>query len=132
MSCISDPIADMLTRMRNGLMAKHVSISLPHSKMKKAIAQVLKSEGYISDVKEIGEGVNKELSIELKYYNEEPVIEKLKRVSKPSCRVYVGVENMPRVLNGLGISILSTSKGILSNRKALKQNVGGEVLCYVW
>lgn len=130
---LSDPIADMLTRIRNAGKAGHMNVVMPSSKMKTAIAEVLKSEGYVADyaVAEVGSNC-KEISITLKYYNGAPVIEGSKRVSKPSCRVYCGSTKIPRVRGGLGIAIISTSTGIMSDRTARKQNVGGEVLCQVW
>jgi small subunit ribosomal protein S8 len=129
---MQDPVADMLTRIRNAGMATLPEVQIPASKMKLAIAGVMKEEGYISDVNEEGDGVQKNLVIKLKYYKRQPVIEGLKRVSKPSCRTYCGSQEIPKVRNGLGTVILSTPKGIISNRTAVKENVGGEVLCYVW
>lgn len=129
---MQDPVADMLTRIRNAGMASLSEVQMPASKMKLAIAGVMKEEGYISDVYEDGDGVQKSLVIKLKYYKRQPVIEGLKRVSKPSCRTYCGSQEIPKVRNGLGTVILSTPKGIISNRIAVKENVGGEVLCYVW
>ena len=105
---------------------------MPASKMKKAIASVLKEEGFISEFGEEGEGVQKSIKVGLNYYKGKPVIKGLKRVSKPSCRVYAGAQNIPRVRGGMGLVILSTSKGVMSGKKAKKENVGGEVLCYVW
>jgi small subunit ribosomal protein S8 len=131
---MTDPVADMLTRIRNALMRKHQGISLAHSKLKQEIARVLKEEGYILDYKVIHEGGNKRrLDIHLKYGEEgEPVITKLARVSKPGRRVFKGVKELERVLGGLGILIVSTSKGILSDRQARRLNIGGEVICKVW
>lgn len=128
---MQDPISDMLTRLRNGGMAMQKEVSMPSSKMKSAIAKVLLDEGYIAGFKVEGD-VRKTLTITLKYYMRRPVIEGLERVSKPSCRLYCGCKEIPQVKNGLGIAILSSPKGILSGKDAQKQNVGGEVLCYVW
>jgi len=130
---MSDPIADMLTRIRNAGKAKLPQVVMPSSKLKVALAEVLKGQGYIA--KYVVEGDNiKTLTIELKYKGKAnvPVIEVLKRVSKPSCRVYVGSDTIPRVLGGLGIAVLSTSQGVITDREARNRNVGGEVLCYVW
>ena len=131
---MSDPIADFLTRIRNGIQAKKRWIDVPSSAMKKRIAYVLKEEKYIEDFFFISEISNKEkIRIFLKYgYNGESVIEKIERISKPGLRVYVGNGQAPRVLDGLGISILSTSKGILSNKKAKELGVGGELICEVY
>ncbi len=130
---MTDPIADMLTRIRNAIMVNKDTVEIPSSNMKKAIADILHKEGYISDVKLIEDGYNGKLSITLKYTGKRrSVINGLKRVSKPGLRTYADVENMPKVLDGLGIAILSTNKGILTDRQAKAANVGGEVLCYVW
>ena len=131
---MSDPIADFLTRVRNGIQAKKRWIDVPSSSMKKRIAYVLKEEKYIEDFFFISESSNKEkIRIFLKYdYNGESVIEKIERISKPGLRVYVGNGQAPRVLDGLGISILSTSKGVLSNKKAKDLGVGGELICEVY
>ena len=131
---MSDPIADFLTRIRNGIQAKKRWIDVPSSAMKKRIAYVLKEEKYIEDFFFISESGNKEkIRIFLKYdYNGESVIEKIERISKPGLRVYVGNGQAPRVLDGLGISILSTSKGVLSNKKAKDLGVGGELICEVY
>ena len=128
---MQDPISDMLTRLRNGSMSKQKQVSMPSSIMKASIAQVLKDEGYIADFTVEGD-VRKVLTIQMKYFNRQSVIEDLERVSKPSCRLYCGSRNIPSVKDGMGIAILSTSKGIMSGRDAEKQNVGGEILCYVW
>src|SRR6476659_8758163 len=127
-----DPIADMLTRIRNAQLVGHSEVTMPASTLKAAIAQVLKSEGYIEDfaTREKG-GVKKELAIALKYYAGRPVIERLERVSKPGLRVYRGRDDIPRVMNGLGVAILSTSRGVMTDRKARADGVGGEVLCIV-
>ena len=131
---MSDPIADFLTRIRNGLAAKKRWVDVPSSSLKKRISFVLKEEKYINDFFFIASDGNKEtIRIFLKYdYNGEPVIENIKRVSKPGLRVYVGAGEAPRVLDGLGVSIISTSKGVLSNKKAKQLGVGGELLCEVF
>ena len=125
----TDPIADMLTRMRNALNAKHTNVSVPVSKTKLAIAELLLNEGYIASFKVEGEGINANIVIEFKDNN---VIRGLKRISKPGLRIYAGVEDLPKVINGLGIAIISTNKGIITDREARKLGVGGEVLAYVW
>jgi small subunit ribosomal protein S8 len=132
---MSDPIADMLTRIRNACASRLPEVSMPGSKMKTAIAEVLKQAGYVQDYR-VESLPNKAtaLTIELKYKgkNRASVIEGLRRISKPSCRIYVGSGEIPRVLGGLGIAILSTSHGVMADRAARKRNIGGEVLCYVW
>ena len=128
---MTDVIADMLTRIRNALNAKHETVEITASNTKKAIADILLKEGYISDVK-IVEGVQGTIVVTLKYDGNKPVITGLKRVSKPGLRVYVGTEEVPQVLGGLGIAILSTSKGIMTGKEAKKAHQGGEVLAYVW
>jgi small subunit ribosomal protein S8 len=128
---MSDPIADMLTRIRNAQMAEKVSVAMPSSKLKVAIAAVLKDEGYIDDFRVQANGVKATLELGLKYYAGRPVIERLERVSKPGLRVYKGVGDIPRVMNGLGIAIVSTPKGVMTDRKARAAKVGGEVLCVV-
>ena len=129
---MQDPIADMLTRIRNAGSAGLKKIVMPCSNEKAAIAAVLKEEGYIGDFAVSGEGAKRTLGIEIKYYGGKPVIAGLERVSKPSCRVHCGCAEIPRVRNGLGIVVLSTPKGIISGRKAKAENVGGEIICYVW
>ena len=130
---MTDPIADMLTRIRNAIMVNKDTVEIPSSNMKKAIADIMLAEGYISDVKLVEDGYNGKLVVTLKYVGKNrSVINGLKRVSKPGLRTYSGVETMPKVLNGLGIAILSTNKGILTDRQAKAANVGGEVLCYIW
>ena len=124
-----DPIADMLTRMRNALVAKHSNVSVPVSKIKLAFAELLLNEGYIASYKVEGEGINANIVIDFKDNN---VIRGLKRISKPGLRIYAGVEDLPKVINGLGIAIISTNKGIITDREARKLGVGGEVLSYVW
>jgi small subunit ribosomal protein S8 len=126
-----DPIADMLTRIRNAQMVGHTEVTMPASQLKSAIAKVLKDEGYIEDFALRENGAKKELAIGLKYYAGRPVIERLERVSKPGLRVYKGRDDIPRVMNGLGVAILSTSRGVMTDRKARADGVGGEVLCIV-
>ena len=128
---MSDPIADMLTRIRNAQMVEKVTVAMPSSKVKIAIAQVLKDEGYIDDFAVKSEGAKSELNIALKYYAGRPVIERIERVSKPGLRIYKGRSNIPQVMNGLGVAIVSTSRGVMTDRKARANGVGGEVLCYV-
>lgn len=128
---MSDPVSDMLTRIRNGQKARKVSVSMPASTMKVAVASVLKDEGYITDFASSGEGATKMLSVELKYFEGAPVIEKVQRVSKPGLRIYSGKDDLPKVLGGLGIAIVSTSAGVMSDRQARKQGIGGEVICVV-
>ena len=128
---MSDPISDMLTRIRNAQMVGHTEVSMPASRLKAAIAQVLKDEGYIEDFALRDAGAKKELRIGLKYYAGQPVIERLERVSKPGLRVYKGRDDIPKVMNGLGVAILSTSRGVMTDRKARADGVGGEILCIV-
>ena len=132
---MSDPIADMLTRVRNASNAKLPTVSMPHSKLKAALATALKENGFIDNfaVEDLGNN-KKGLTITLKYKgkNATPVIEGIKRVSRPSCRVYVNSTEIPRVLGGLGVAILTTSQGVVTDRTARKRNIGGELLCYVW
>lgn len=130
---MTDPIADLLTRIRNAGMARKEEISLPSSTLKERIAEILKQEGYLSEVAAAGEGKERKLTIRLKYGNTRlSSINGLERVSKPGRRVYAGKGEVPRVLGGLGIAILSTSQGVLTDRQARKQGVGGEVLAYIW
>jgi len=128
---MADPIADMLSRIRNAQMVGQVEVSMPSSKLKVAIAQVLKDEGYIEDYAEREDDAKKQLRIGLRYYAGKPVIERLERVSKPGLRVYRGRDELPRVMNGLGVAIVSTSRGVMTDRKARASGVGGEVLCIV-
>ena len=129
----TDPIADMLTRIRNANSVSHPSVEMPSSKLKVALAKLLKEEGYITDYSEKVDGSFKTLSIDLKYdETNKPVITSLKRVSKPGLRSYCKAKNLPQVLGGMGIAIVSTSKGLLTDRKARKENLGGEVLCYIY
>ena len=130
---ITDTIADMLTRIRNASSAKHDSVDVPASKVKKAIAQILLDEGYIQSFSVEEDGKQGVIHITLKYgQNKSQVISGIRRVSKPGLRIYTNVEDMPKVMNGLGIAILSTSKGIMTDKQARKANVGGEVLAFVW
>ena len=128
---VTDPIADMLTRIRNAITAKHSDVKIPTSKVKSAIADILLEEGYIQSVDKIEDGVNSYLNITLKYGSGKSVINDLKRVSKPGLRVYANCEELPKVLNGLGIAIISTSKGIMTDKQARNANVGGEVMAYI-
>jgi len=129
----TDPIADMLTRIRNANVVSHPTVDLPSSKLKVALAKLLKEEGYIVDYSEKVDGNFKTLTIELKYDEaNKPVITSLKRVSKPGLRSYCKAKNLPQVMGGMGIAIVSTSKGLLTDRKARKENLGGEVLCYIY
>ena len=128
---MTDPIADMLTRIRNAQLAEKATVQMPASKVKLAIAKVLKDEGYIEGFAMVGEEERRQLEIALKYYAGRPVIEKIERVSKPGLRIYKGKDEIPRVMNGLGIAIVSTSRGVMTDRKARATGVGGEVLCIV-
>ena len=130
---MSDVIADMLTRLRNANSAKHATVDIPASNMKKAIAEILVEEGYVKSYEVIEDGKQGTIRVTLKYQaNKQKVIRGLKRVSKPGLRIYAGCEDMPKVMNGLGIAIVSTSKGIMTDKKARALKVGGEVLCFVW
>lgn len=128
---MSDPIADMLTRIRNAQQAQKTSVVIPSSKLKVSIAKVLKDEGYIDDFAVREEGGKAELSLALKYYAGAPVIERIERVSRPGLRVYKGSDDLPRVMNGLGVAIVSTPKGVMTDRAARANRMGGEVLCIV-
>jgi small subunit ribosomal protein S8 len=128
---MTDPISDMLTRIRNGQKARKVSVRMPASKAKSAVAKVLKDEGYIADYSTTEDGQKGELTVELKYYEGKPVIENIKRISKPGLRIYRGKEELPKVLGGLGVAIVSTSAGVMSDRQAREQGIGGEVLCVI-
>jgi small subunit ribosomal protein S8 len=130
----NDTIADMLTRIRNANLARHQTTQVPSTKMTRNIAKVLREEGYIGDYEDVGEGSKRNLVISLRYKgkNRQPIITTLKRVSKPGLRVYSNKKELPRVLGGIGIAIISTSSGIMTDREARRQNLGGEVLCYVW
>ena len=130
---VNDPIADMLTRIRNAQIAKHDSVTMPASNMKKSIAKLLQEEGYIKSYECIDDGLQGNIKINLKYLDKKaPVIQGLKRISKPGLRVYAACDELPKVLGGLGIAIISTNEGIMTDRAARKSNIGGEVLCYVW
>jgi small subunit ribosomal protein S8 len=130
---VTDPIADMLTRLRNALAARHPKVDVPASKLKTEIARILKEEGYILNYKVAEEGPKKTIKIYLKYAtNTEPVISHIERVSRPGCRVYVGQSDIPRVLGGLGINILTTPRGVMTGRTAHKEGIGGELLCQIW
>ena len=130
---LTDPIADMLTRIRNANMAEKQVVAMPHSKMKSEIARLLKAEGFIKDYTMENEDSKPVLNVFLKYTIErEPVIQGLRRISKPSCRKYVNSEEIPRVLGGIGLAILSTSSGVMTDADAREKKIGGEVLCYVW
>ncbi len=130
----SDPVADMLTRIRNANTAKHDSVEVPSSKMKLAIAQILKDEGYIADFAVTGDGAAKTINITLKYGRDknDHILSGLKKISKPGLRIYASVDELPKVLGGLGIAIISTNEGILTDKQAREKNVGGEVLAYIW
>ncbi|MFO7263080.1 MAG: 30S ribosomal protein S8 [Bacillaceae bacterium G1] len=130
---MSDPIADMLTRIRNAIAVRHEKVEIPASKMKRQIAEILKAEGFIKDAEYIDDGKQGIIRLFLKYGpNNEPVITGLKRISKPGLRVYAKHEELPRVLRGLGIAIISTSKGVMTDKEARRAGVGGEVICYIW
>ena len=129
---MTDPIADMLTRIRNALTAKHETVEVHASNMKKAIANILLEEGYVKNVEFVEDGLSGKIVITLKYAEGKSVISGLKRVSKPGLRVYAGAQELPKVLRGLGVAIISTSKGVMTDKKARELNVGGEVLAFVW
>ncbi len=129
---MTDPIADMLTRIRNGNMKKHESVEVPASNMKKNLARILLDEGYIKGFTVVEDNKQGMITIDLKYVDDQRVISGLKRISKPGRRVYVRANEVPRVLDGLGMAILSTSRGVLTDKQAREQGVGGEVICYIW
>ena len=131
---VNDTIADMLTRVRNANLARHKIVQIPSTKMTKSISAVLLEEGFIQDFEEVGDGINRQLLLSLKYKGKEgePVITALKKISRPGLRVYANRKELPRVLGGLGVAIVSTSKGVLTDNKARHQGLGGEVLCYIW
>jgi len=130
---MTDPIADLLTRVRNANSARHEVVEVPSSKVKKAVANILLEEGYVKGIEEYNDGVIPMMRIALKYgSNKERVITGLKRISKPGLRVYCKAEEVPKVLNGLGVAVISTSKGVLADREARKLGLGGEVICYIW
>lgn len=130
----NDTISDMLTRIRNACLVRHSTTNVPSTKMTRSIAKVLKDEGFIADFEEVGEVIKKNLVISLKYKgrNRQPIITNLKRVSKPGLRVYKNRKELPRVLGGIGIAVVSTSSGIMTDREARQKGIGGEILCYVW
>lgn len=129
---VTDVISDMLTRIRNAISAKHLTVDIPASNLKVSIAEILKKEGYVLDYSLTGEGIEKNIHIVLRDANTKYVITGLKRISKPGLRVYANVDKLPRVINGLGIAIISTSKGLMTDKQARAENIGGEVLAYVW
>lgn len=129
---ITDPVADMLTRIRNASKSKHDTVDVPYSRVKSEIANILLTEGFIADSEVIENGVHKNIRITLKYKDSKSVIQGLKKISKPGLRIYAEKEELPRVLNGLGIAIISTSKGIVTDKEARKLGVGGEVMAYIW
>jgi small subunit ribosomal protein S8 len=130
---LNDPIADMLTRIRNAQVARHETVMIPASKTKKAIAKILLDEGYIKAYENINDGVQGQIKLTIKYMNDrQPVIHGLKRISKPGLRVYAGSQDLPKVLGGLGIAIISTSRGLMTDRQARQRNLGGEVMAFVW
>jgi len=129
---VTDPIADMLTRIRNAIIAHHDTVQVPLSKAKLSLAKILKDEGFVTDYTVLKDNSHRVIKITLKYIENQPAILGLERVSKPGLRIYVGRREIPRVYGGLGIAIVSTSKGLMAGHKAWRQNLGGEVLCYVW
>lgn len=129
---MTDPIADMLTRIRNANIVRHEVVEVPSSNVKKSIANILLQEGYVKEVEEYADGAVPMLRLSLKYNQKERIITGLKRISKPGLRVYCKKDNIPKVLNGLGVAIISTSKGIVVDREARKSGLGGEVICYIW
>ena len=128
---MSDPIADMLTRIRNAQMVEKASVTMPSSKLKVAIAKVLKDEGYIENFALVGDAAKQQLEVTLKYYAGRPVIEHIERVSRPGLRIYKGRHDIPQVMNGLGVAIVTTPQGVMTDRKARQAGIGGEVICYV-
>jgi small subunit ribosomal protein S8 len=128
---MTDPISDMLTRIRNGQKARKVSVAMPASKARIAVAEVLRDEGYIADFSVAGDGAARSLTVELKYHKGEPVIDSIARVSKPGLRIYRRKQDLPKVLGGLGIAIVSTSAGVMSDRQAREKGIGGEVICVI-
>lgn len=129
---VSDTIGDFLTRIRNGLKAKHKTIDAPASKMKVAIAAILKDQGFISDYEKINDSVQGTLRVKLRYYQGAPAIKEIQRVSRPGIRRYSAADELPKVYNGLGIAIISTSRGVMTDKQARRENVGGEVICTIW
>lgn len=130
---VTDPIADFLTSLRNGLQARHKTVEVPSSRLKTQLAAILRDEGYIAGFREVADGPKKRIELRLKYSNNnEPIITRIQRISRPGRRVYVGSREVPKVLGGMGISILTTPKGLMTGKAARKEHVGGEVLCEVW
>ena len=129
---MTDPIADMLTRIRNANSQKHDTVDVPYSKVKKAISDILVEEGFVKSQEVLQDGIKKSIRLTLKYENKVKVLQGLKRISRPGLRIYANSEELPKVLNGLGIAVISTSKGIMADKKARKENIGGEVLAYIW
>jgi len=129
---VTDPIADFLTRIRNASAAKHKTFDVPASNIKVAIAEILKDQGFIADYARKDDGPQGTLQVKLRYYYGQPVIREIRRVSKPGRRVYAGVDNLPRVRNGLGVAIISTPRGVMSDKQARRENVGGEIICTIW
>jgi small subunit ribosomal protein S8 len=129
---VTDPIADMLTRIRNAQMGRHESLEFPASRIKLEILRILKEEGFIRDFRVMRDRSQRKAKVWLKYQDKTPVLTNLKRVSKPGCRIYVGKDEIPKVLDGLGLAVLSTPQGVLTDQQARQRGVGGEVLCYVW
>jgi small subunit ribosomal protein S8 len=129
---MTDPIADFLTRVRNAASARHKVVDIPASKMKHGLAEILKTQGFISDVQRVEEGPQGLLRLTLRYVNGQPSLFGLRRVSRPGLRRYAGATELPRVKNGLGIAIISTSQGLMTDKEARRRNIGGEVLCYIW
>lgn len=129
---VTDTIADFLTRIRNASAAKHKTLEAPRSKVKLAIAEILKDQGFIADYDQVDEGPQGIITVKLRYYYGQPVIREIQRVSKPGRRVYAGADTLPRVRNGLGVAIISTPRGVMSDKQARRENIGGEVLCTIW
>ena len=129
---VTDPIADFLTRIRNAGQAKHKTVDIPCSKLKLALAAILKDQGFVADFEKVEDGVQGVIRVSLRYYNRQPAFRELKRISKPGRRLYSPADKLPRVNNGLGIAIVSTSRGVMTDKQARKLNVGGEVLCTIW
>jgi len=129
---VTDTVADFLTRIRNAGQAKHKTTEAPASKLKLGVAKILKEQGFIADYEFIDDGLQGKISVTLRYYKRQPAIREMKKISKPGRRVYTSSGNIPRVNNGLGIAIISTSKGVMTDKEARKQNIGGEVLCTIW
>lgn len=129
---MTDPIADMLTRIRNANSQKHDTVDIPYSNVKQAISNILVEEGFVKSQDVLQDGIKKTIRLTLKYENKTRVLQGLKRISRPGLRIYANSEELPRVLNGLGIAVISTSRGIMADKKARKENIGGEVLAYIW